>query len=327
MIVPEYWAEARRHERTRERQVTVRRFGWSDESQEAAQRHAEERVEAAFRRVLQGEELPRREPKVPYNGADGVPIREQIVERHGETVITRNSYGARCLNTPDVLFADVDFRREAAIGPIVLMFAVLVAGAVAAKIVAGFGTGPLLGLIVVAGIASAPLATGLLRLTTALRGGQEALALRRIHRFAAAHPDWHLRVYRTPAGFRVLAMHKTFEPRGPEAAGCFDALRVDPVYARMCKVQNCFRARVSPKPWRVGVPHHMKPRPGVWPVNPERLPDRQRWIDGYEARARGYASCRFVEQLGPASMTDARARAVCALHDRLCRSDSGDPIA
>jgi hypothetical protein len=40
---------------------------------------------------------------MPYNGAAGVPIREEIVGRHGETVITRNSYGARCLNMPNVL--------------------------------------------------------------------------------------------------------------------------------------------------------------------------------------------------------------------------------
>lgn len=44
-----------------------------------------------------------------YNGAQGVPIREEVLERHGDTVITRNGYGAKCLNTPDVLFADVDF--------------------------------------------------------------------------------------------------------------------------------------------------------------------------------------------------------------------------
>jgi len=36
-----------------------------------------------------------------------VPIREEIVSRHGDTIITRNSYGARCLNTPNALFADI----------------------------------------------------------------------------------------------------------------------------------------------------------------------------------------------------------------------------
>ena len=47
MIVPEYWAKARRQVRHKGRQVTVRRFGWSDDSQEAAQAHAEQRTRSA----------------------------------------------------------------------------------------------------------------------------------------------------------------------------------------------------------------------------------------------------------------------------------------
>lgn len=109
MIVPQFWAEARLQHRAQKKQVTVRRFGWSDLSQEAAQAHADVRVREAFDRILSGEKLPRREHKESYNGAEGLPIREQIVARHGETVITRNSYGALCLNTPNVLFADIDF--------------------------------------------------------------------------------------------------------------------------------------------------------------------------------------------------------------------------
>jgi hypothetical protein len=57
---------------------------------------------------MAGRPLIPREPKVPYNGAVGVPIREEILARYGAAVITRNSHGARCLNTPDILFADVD---------------------------------------------------------------------------------------------------------------------------------------------------------------------------------------------------------------------------
>ncbi|HNB89667.1 MAG TPA: hypothetical protein PLP91_04700, partial [Plasticicumulans sp.] len=107
MIVPAYWAEARRQQRKEGRQITVRRYGWSDASQADAQQHAETRAGEALQRLLAGERLDRREPKQPYNGADGLPIREEIVERHGTAVVTRNSYGARCLNVPDVLFADI----------------------------------------------------------------------------------------------------------------------------------------------------------------------------------------------------------------------------
>ena len=102
MIVPQFWAESRLQHRKKGKQITLRRFGWSDSSQADAQSNADARVKEALARVLTGEKLPRRDPKIPYNGADGVPIREEIVSRHGETIITRNSYGARCLNTPNV---------------------------------------------------------------------------------------------------------------------------------------------------------------------------------------------------------------------------------
>src|SRR5262245_59552279 len=109
MIVPQFWAEGRIQDQIAGRQVTVRRFGWSDDSQADAQASADQRAREAFSRIAAGEPIARREPKRPYNGASGVPIREEIVDRHGDCVITRNSYGALCLNTPDVLFADIDF--------------------------------------------------------------------------------------------------------------------------------------------------------------------------------------------------------------------------
>ena len=118
MIVPEYWAEARLQTKEDGKQITIRRFGWSDESQEAAEALAQERAAEAMQRARAGEKLERREFKTPYNGADGVPIREEIMARHGDVVITRNCYGAPCLNTPDVLFLDVDFEEKAGCGQI-----------------------------------------------------------------------------------------------------------------------------------------------------------------------------------------------------------------
>ena len=113
MIVPEYWAEARfQQPRGKgQKQITVRRFGWSNDSQAEAEQMAGRRAQDGLKRIAAGESLFRREPKIPYNGAEGVPIREEVLSRQDDVVITRNSYGAHCLNTPDVLFADIDFQN------------------------------------------------------------------------------------------------------------------------------------------------------------------------------------------------------------------------
>jgi hypothetical protein len=157
-------------------------------------------------------------------------------------------------------------------------------------------------------------------------GGVERMARRRIAGFLDEHPDWHLRLYRTPSGLRALAMHRTFDPEEPAVAECFGALGVDPNYARLCLKQHCFRARVSPKPWRISIPKGMRLRPDVWPVRPERLPDRNRWIEAYEQAARNYASCRFIEAVGSGAVAP-DAEAVQMLHDEFCQATAASPIA
>ncbi len=287
---------------------------------------AERRAEEALGRVVAGETLARREPKVPYNGAEGVPIREEVLARHGDNVITRNAYGARCLNAPTALFADVDFEPSSLLQPTVGTLAVLVMGAV----MVGISTGSWrigLGLLVAALVISVPVARTLRRLAVVVQGGSEALARRRLAAFLAQHADWHVRVYRTPAGLRLLATHRPFDPVEPEVSEFFRAVGVDPVYARMCLHQKCFRARLSAKPWRIGVASHMRPRPGVWPVDPERRSLRSSWVTEYERRALPFASCRFVEALG-SGIVHRTIQPVIDLHDQESRSnDATAPIA
>jgi len=307
----------------------VRRFGWSNVSQTEAQRMADERAQAALAEVKAGRRVRPSEPKVAYNGAEGVPIREEIIHEHGEVVITRNSYGALCLNTPNVYFADVDFERQ----PwrenrvFTLLFTAL--------IIVGFCQAFLHNWWISVGVALilSPLLTyfGKDRFSsffdfTEHKEGQDKVCQERIRAFAEAHPHWRLHVYRTPAGFRLLATHALFDPASDEVAASFKELGVDKLYAHMCRRQQCFRARVSPKPWRIGIDQHLKPRPGVWPVNPERLPERQRWVWDYEERARDFAACQFVETLGQGA-PHAEAERVRQLHDDYCQATSGRQIA
>lgn len=326
MIVPEFWAEGRVQERVGDRQITVRRFGWSDVSMEEAQANADERTREAFQRIASGEKLEKYEPKVSYNGADGLPIREQIISRHGHVVITRNIYGSLCLNTPDVVFADVDLPEGVPWSfqwPLYLFFlAASAVWALSTGIRSDFFIG--LGVTVLFGHW---IASRLYRVYASYSGGVRKLALQRIRAFSASHLDWHLRVYETPAGFRVLVMHQVFDPADEAVLDFFKALTTDPVYVQMCRNQRCFRARVSPKPWRIGIQQHLRPRPGYWPIKPEHLPLRHRWVKAYENKAEGFASCRFLESLGRTEVTHPEAVSIQTIHDDLCRAHGGLPLA
>ena len=331
MIIPQYWAEARLQHGERRRKITLRRFGWSDIGEAEAQAHADARVREALQRVLAGEALPRRERRVAYNGAEGVPIREEIVDRPGDAVITRNGYGALCLNTPNVLFADID--HAVYVVRVQLPLWRMLAGlAIAIMILLVSDVAPAKYMVAaLAGIAGGFLLGGTVaRLAQwfyiQLTGGFERSARRRVATFVARHPDWLVRVYRTPAGLRLLALHRLFDPREPEVKACFDALGVDPMYARMCFNQNCFRARISPKPWRMGMPRLHPPYSAVWRPEHADLPARRQWVETYEREARGYASCRYVETLGNGAL-DPAAETVLQLHDTFCSAEQDLKLA
>ncbi len=324
MIVPQFWAEGRLRDRVNDRQVTIRRFGWSDESQQAAQAHADQRAREAMDRVRSGAQVERRDLKRAYNGSEGVPIREEIISRIGPTVITRNGYGALCLNTPNVLFADIDFEWGPSGYSIAGWMGIMLCGAVAMGWFWDWKIGVASGLL--SWLLGYAIAVGIERLRIAVVGRPEEVARRRVEAFLRSHPEWRVRLYQTPAGLRVLALHRTFDPQESAVAECFAALGTDPIYVRMCQRQNCFRARLTPKPWRVGIGHHMKPRPGVWPINPERMPERQAWIAEYERASASYASCRFIADLGTTAIHPDAAD-VLRLHDEMCQSESDLPLA
>ncbi|MBC3872665.1 hypothetical protein [Undibacterium flavidum] len=325
MLIPNYWAEASVKARRENKQITVRRFGWSEQSQEDAQNNAEARAQDALTRLVAGEKLERREPKVAYNGALGVPIREEVLSRHKDAVITRNLYGARCLNTPNVLFADIDFVVQKMPSSFYWgVFFSVIAALVIARIYFSLGFTFLFALAT--WFISHKLALWLWSQKVKASPSAEQSAMQRVDAFLEKHSDWHVRIYRTPAGLRLLAMHKTFGPDEPEVATVFKEIQADKIYVQMCSNQHCFRARVSPKPWRIGIDSHLKPRPGVWPINPQRLPDRIRWVAEYERKAQTYASCRFLIAKGSGKI-DATAEEIRQLHDELCRANSDFPLA
>jgi len=327
MIVPRFWAEASVKFSLAGKRVTIRRFGWSDSSQQEAQGMANSRADEAMADFQAGKTVGRREPKVAYNGAEGVPIREEIVNTVGDTVITRNLYGARCLNTPDVLFADIDYYLHPSMllwmVTTLILFALLIgilrltSISLALGIPLGILISMLMGNFVVYGLQG---------LILKIQGGPEKEALGRIRAFLASHIDWNLRVYRTPAGLRILALHNIFDTRDKIVQEFFAYVGADPIYQQMCLNQRCFRARVSPKPWRIGMEGHIMPRPGVWPVKEDKIPQRKKWVDRYEQLATNYSACEFLEEIG-CGVVHPKCGLVLSLHDQLCGIGSHLPLA
>ena len=57
------------------------------------------------------------------------------------------------------------------------------------------------------------------------------------------------RIYRTHSGCRVICTSVPVS-WGWEAESFMRFLRADPEYIKLCRIQKCYRARLTPKPWR-----------------------------------------------------------------------------
>jgi len=52
-------------------------------------------------------------------------------------------------------------------------------------------------------------------------------------------------------GARVIVLGRNFDPRDRETKKMMDGFNCDPLYTRLCLKQGCYRARLTPKPYRM----------------------------------------------------------------------------
>jgi len=260
-------------------------WGWSDESLADAQAEASRRATELASR-LRGGKPARHDGYYPDRPMREEVLREVAYDGAALTVaVTRNAAGAEVLNAARALFVDVDLPAQAPPGFFARLF-----GAKA----------PAAG--------SAP---------------AEVAVVARAVAWAAAHPSWGWRIYRTAAGLRLLATHATFLPDDGLAQAAFRELGADPLYVRLCRSQACFRARLTPKPWRVGIPT----APPRWPwTDASDAAGFAAWDRAYRAASVRYATCALVRVVGNETVHP-DLRAIVALHDEACKVGSGLPLA
>lgn len=264
-------------------------WGWSDRNMAEAEQRARRSADTLVARIRSGERLPDR-----YGYGSDRPLREEIVGEHGtpgredSAVVTRNAYGALVLNAARVMFIDVDLPTGPAAGK------------------AGPGLlDSIIGLF--RGRPASPPPTA----SPAASTPSEQAIIDRVGGWVARNPDWGFRVYRTAAGVRLLATHDTFDPTGSEASEVMKALGSDPLYMRLCRAQECFRARLTPKPWRVGIQAPLFRHPWAG-TNAEGA--ARRWLADYAKACEKAATCHLITKLGSSRIAQPVA-SIIRIHD------------
>lgn len=167
--------------------------------------------------------------------------------------------------------------------------------------------------------------TGFVEQVMNLFGGKrfESNLLGRVKNWIASHPGWGWRVYRTRAGIRLLATHQPIATDSPICFEAFKAFRADRLYQKLCANQKCFRARITPKPWRCGM-QKLKFR---WPWR-DAAAEREfsEWEQRYSSASRNHSICRFLGHFGKTEIHP-ELRELITFHDTETRIQTGLPLA
>ncbi len=149
------------------------------------------------------------------------------------------------------------------------------------------------------------------------------IALERVRDWQRSHAQVILRVYRTAAGLRLALVDAVRSPDSEEVQAIFGELGADPLYCDLTAKQHCFRARLTPKPWRI----ELKNPPHRFPYNSEaELAASVEWQRIYHDRIDRFGVCQLVEVLGTPRASP-EIDTVIGVHDAFTCADASRPLA
>lgn len=297
-----------------------------------------------------------------------------------QVIITRNSYGAQVANVDNIAIIDTDeqdllvhlypeqYLADRFMPPIIAykakssskaqVWVFIILFIVVASIIAWLGASWLWLLAVMFGATAYLWYQADQRNKASLQQHDDNVASLKpfitdlLQRRVASYPNESFRLYQTPAGFRIIATHATVLPSASLVADWFEYFHADANYARLCQSQQCFRARLTAKPWRMKeVTESSKlakeiPTTDFWSLPSQdidsdeneprhaELEARNKWIEDYDGFAQGYRACRHIENFigreASTQMIQPKNEAIQAFidwHDRVCQVDKELPLA
>jgi hypothetical protein len=219
------------------------------------------------------------------------PFREQVLQEFKDAageisaVITRNSYGSQVLNTARVMFVDIDLPQPKG------------AGGFFSRLFAKPEVAP------------------------PVQPHDEAIA--RVENWTRRNSEWGWRIYRTRLGLRLMATQDLVDADSGLANEVFAALGADPLYQKLCTTQRCFRARLTPKPWRCG----MNRKPERWPwLETKQEKAFQKWEAEYRRCSAQWATCELIRKIGNPEIHP-EVQPIIKSHDDATRAESKLPLA
>ena len=306
MEIPRYWkqiVEKATFSQSKSLHLTI--WGHSNHSYEEAGKNAKSRLERV-KNLLNSDSKAEEDFYYPVSGVIHEDILETInSDDKQKNLVTRNHYFSQVLNTSHMMFVDMDVPLK--------------------ELKKKTFWNKLLGK-----------SKEIDEFNKKETKNQFAKAFRKIESFVDQHPEFSFRVYRTYAGYRLIATHKLISPTSDEAKNIFMSLGADKLYSKLCQIQKCFRARLTPKFWRL--PDKFKDKPGIrfclkpgmfesmTPEQEAQVTYYKEWIKQYEKSHTSHATCRYIKTLGSTKILD-QLKPLIQHHDKVTQAESRKPLA
>ncbi len=133
--------------------------------------------------------------------------------------------------------------------------------------------------------------------------------------------EYGFRVYETSKGIRLIVLGKKFDPKDSATRAMMFEFNCDRWYTYLCSKQDCFRARLTPKPSRIKV---REPRV-KFPRDHKAEIEFQQWLLEYEKASWNFSVCKFVEQIGANYYM--HIPEVVQIHDEITRANQNRQLA
>lgn len=127
------------------------------------------------------------------------------------------------------------------------------------------------------------------------------------------------RLYETCNGYRLLVTNQNFDARSTETYKIMRDFNVDYIYLHLCVQQNCFRARLTPKPFRIA-------QKEIKLIYPNRSNEAEmklsNWVYEYDKKSDNFATCKLIKSYGKPVYNKA-----INYHDRISKINYNQKLA
>lgn len=146
--------------------------------------------------------------------------------------------------------------------------------------------------------------------------------LDQIREIARRYSRHSFRIYRTHSGFRIVLLDQRIAPDDRLATKLLDQFESDLNYKNLCRIQQSYRARLTPKPRNI----QMDYPPYTYSHHEKQGAAYEAWEQEYERKSLNYRVCEFVEEIGNNGI-DPDIAFLLDLHDEASRVSTGLPLA